>query len=158
MDKCDISRPGKRKMVTTLVEELGYQEQRLKLEIAEGTDEVITTFMEFLELIKQISIQVTDLEKIEAAIKRKSRKIEGRMNASKEFFFEKKKQGDWVMIGDDSPVKNEDVVKMVIIPITLTLPLLEPQSSNASAIIDCEKGKLGFVNVHYHVYVKHTRA
>ncbi len=69
----------------------------------------------------------------------------------------KKTKSDWV-IGDDSPVKNEDVVKMVIIPITLTLPLLEPQSSNASAIIDCEKGKLGFVYVHHHVYVKHTRA
>jgi hypothetical protein len=43
MDKCDISRPGKRKTVTTLVEEL-YHEQRLKLEIAEGTDEVITIY------------------------------------------------------------------------------------------------------------------
>ena len=75
------------------------------------------------------------MEKIEAAIKRKSRKIEGRMNASKEFFFEKETQGDWVMIGDDSPVKNEEVVKMVIIPITITMPLLEPESSNASAIV-----------------------
>jgi hypothetical protein len=35
---------------------------------------------------------------LKTAIKRKSRKIEGRMNASKEFFFEKKDQGDWVMI------------------------------------------------------------
>ena len=41
MDTFDISRPGKRKLVTTLVEELGYHEQRLQLEIAEGTDEVI---------------------------------------------------------------------------------------------------------------------
>ncbi len=45
MDKCDINRPGKRKTVTTLVEELGYHEQRLKLEIAEGTDEVTTLFV-----------------------------------------------------------------------------------------------------------------
>jgi hypothetical protein len=41
MDTSDSSRPGKRKTVTTLVEELGYHEQRLRLEIAEGTDEVI---------------------------------------------------------------------------------------------------------------------
>ena len=41
MDTSDISRPGIRKTVTTLVEELEYQDQRLKLEIAEGTDEVI---------------------------------------------------------------------------------------------------------------------
>ena len=64
------------------------------------------------------------------------------MNSSKEYFFEGKNMDDWVMIGDDSPVK---VVKMVIIPITITLPLLDPESSNASVSVDCLNGKLGFV-------------
>jgi hypothetical protein len=98
------------------------------------------------------------LEKIEAAIKRKSRRIEGRINSSKEFFFEKKTKDDWVMIGDDSPVKNEEVVKMVIVPVIITMPLLELESSNAnaSAITDYPNGKLG-LHDYFHVHVKHAR-
>ena len=143
MDTFDISRPGKRKLVTTLVEELGYHEQRLQLEIAEGTDEVIIiTIYRILGTNNNNCYSGNRLSKIEAAVKRKNKLIEGRMNLSKEYFFKGKNMDDWVMIGDDSPVK---VVKMVIIPITITMPLLDPESSNASVSVDCLNGKLGFV-------------
>ena len=141
MDTFDISRPGKRKLVTTLVEELGYHEQRLQLEIAEGTDEVIIiTIYRILGTNNNNCYSGNRLSKIEAAVKRKNKLIEGRMNSSKEYFFEGKNRDDCVMIGDDSPVK---VVKMVIIPITITMPLLDPESSNASVSVDCLNGKLG---------------
>ena len=143
MDTFDISRPGKRKLVTTLVEELGYHEQRLQLEIAEGTDEVIIiTIYRILGTNNNNCYSGNRLSKIEAAVKRKNKLIEGRMNSSKEYLIEGKNMDDWVMIGDDSPVK---VVKMVIIPITITMPLLDPESSNASVSVDCLNGKFGFV-------------